>query len=669
MPQSNISYSSVETQRQLRIDRMEKLKGSGQNPFSSVSKRDYTLDEVRQNFSQIQKNESVTLAGRIKSKRMSGKIAFGTIEDESLPTGFQFIFKKDELPEPGNPDQKLTFEDYKELFDEGDYIQATGHLDHSQRGEPSLFVTEYTILTKALRPLPESLEYDNFEERYTNRVVDYKMNTKDENELGIREMMKLKSRYWAIWREEMIKEGFTEVECPIFESVPGGADARPFTTYYNELDQEMYLRISLELPLKKLIAGGFEKVFEIGRIFRNEGASPSHLQEYTQIEWYWCYKDYYDGMKFTAKIYRRIALEMIGKLTQTDYHGNQINWGEWCSQEEADKNGWKLIEGWPAIPYFEAIRYYSGGKVDLEDKTYNELLAIAKENKIEIETGTGYANLMDKIYKKVARPFMINPIFLIQQPVEIEPLAKKDPENPKFVHRFQPVVGGAELGKGFTELNDPIDQFERFKEQQRARDAGDEEAQFMDEEYVKAMELGMPPLAGFGISERLFSFLLGKNIKECVTFPAVRTEEVQSKKKTMVAHSIILDTPEIPSWTKLNTAAHLSASFAARSGKTLIHTEQNTTKDGEVIPMNIRHAIIIKKTDDKFKLLDLKRKAEKKGLKVAVFTEEMMNSTNDNIVSEKQESKNSSQIGYLGVLVFGKKGDVEKLTDNFEMVE
>jgi lysyl-tRNA synthetase class 2 len=781
----NISYSSAETQKKLRLQKLEELKKNGIDPFTSESKRDFSLGFIRfwfdfvhkfdftkvfdgeeedllnldyflqqvlfprtllermedkiqlrytvremgldpdqenhdfdeeyeseiveearnflynlRNITDDQKteylrqylkygedenteedtpdelkitldpNQIVILAGRLKSKRVSGKIAFGTIEDESLPEGFQFIFKKDELTEDvktGN----LSFDDYKKLIDEGDYIQATGKLDYSQRGEPSLFVTEFRILTKALRSLPENISYQDIEYRYINRVADFKLNTVDGQGRSVRDLIRLKNKYWQVWREEMQKEGFLEVECPIFEEIPGGADARPFTTFYNALDQEMYLRIALELPLKKLIAGGFEKVFEIGRIFRNEGVSPQHLQEYTQIEWYWAYTDYNQAMDFISKVYRKIAQEIIGGLIQTDYYGNQINWGAWCSQEVAKRNGWKLVNGWPAIKYFDVIRFYSKGEVDLENKNEKELLTIAKEHGVEIEKGSGYGNILDKIYKKVARPFIQNPIFLYHQPVELEPLAKRDPKEPKFVHRWQIVAGTAELGKAFSELNDPIDQFERFEEQQSARDAGDEEAQFMNKGYVEALEYGLPPLSGFGMSERLLSFMLGKNIKETVTFPHVRSqnkEMVESKsKKTMVAHSVILDTKDVPLWSKMNAVAHLAASLGAREGKKLIWHDHSLTKDGAKIPMNIQHAIMMKKTDTSQSLLELKKKAEAEGLEITCFTKEMRDSNNDEIVKKKQEEKKVEEIEWLGILIFGEKKKVENLTAAFNL--
>ena len=652
----------------------------------------------------LKPKQKITLAGRIKSKRVSGKIAFTTMEDESLPEGFQFVFKQDLLDGASNlieqkinnsTSSSLTFSQFKNLIDEGDYIQASGYLDRSQTGEPSLFVESVKILTKCLRPLPDKLDYENFEERYLNRVVDFKMNTKDETGLSVRDIVRLKQKYWHIWRDEMQKEGFLEVECPVFEKIPGGAEARPFTTFYNELDQEVYLRISLELPLKKLIAGGFERVFEIGRIFRNEGSSPQHLQEYTQIEFYWAYADYTDGMKLVKRIYQRIVQEILGQLKQIDYYGHEVNWGDWCSLATALSNGWGLanneqvwepdltgqskqnippeahkIFGWPIIPYYDVVKFYSNGEVDFRNKSLEDLLQIAKEKGVDIEPGAGIASVMDKIYKKVARPHIHNPIFLALVPVELEPLAKRHPPQPNLTERWQIVAGTAELGKCFSELNDPVDQFERFQQQQAARDAGDEEAQFMDEDYVKALELGTPPMAGFGTSERFLSFLLGKHIKECVTFPHVRTQENKpgKSKTTMVAHVVLWNHPELAEWQKYNTIAHLTASFAAREGKKLILFEHSHTQDGENIPMNIQHAIMIKQTDDLNKLRQLKRLAEQEKLLVTVFTEDMQLTSDDYKVNQLHTQKLSSEIKYLGVLVYGKKSLVEKLTTEFTKI-
>ncbi|MBI4836601.1 MAG: DUF2000 family protein [Candidatus Abawacabacteria bacterium] len=667
-----ISFSSLEAQRQLRVDRLEILKKRGIDPYPVSSKRDYRLAEVKSFFTQEQHpfigdtTQTITLSGRVKSKRLSGKIAFAQIEDESLPTGFQCIFKLDMLT--STEEKVLNFSDLKTLIDEGDYLQVTGYLDRSQTGEPSIFVTAYTVLAKSLRPLPEKMDSES---RFLDRVADFKMNSKDEKGLAGRDIIRMKAKYWQIWREEMAKEGFLEVECPIFESVPGGAEAKPFTTFYNELDQDMYLRISLELPLKKLIAGGFEAVYEIGRIFRNEGSSPQHLQEYTQIEWYIAYKDYAWAMIFTKRVYQRIVQELLGTMTQVDYHGHEINWGEWCDETEAKKNNWELVGGWPKIPYFDAVRYFSQGAIDTEGKSLEGLCNLAKSLGIEdIDPKHGMATVLDKLWKK-ARVNTTHPFFLILPPVELEPLAKRDPAKPHLTQRFQVVAGGAELGKAFSELNDPIDQFGRFSVQQAARDAGNEDAQFMDTKYVEAMEYGMPPMAGFGTSERFVSFLLSKHIRECVTFPHVREQANTSgkAKRTMVAHAVILDTPDVPNWSKLNAAAHLTASLGAREGKKLIYIDHSTTSDGEQIPMNIQHAIMMKSATTKDDLVALKKAAEAQELVVTCFTKEMRESSSDAKVKEWQEAKRLADVDFLGVLVFGEKKQVEALTKQFPLVQ
>jgi lysyl-tRNA synthetase, class II len=663
---NNINTSSIETQRELRIQKLNRLIEQGFNPYPASSKRDFKLKEVKDQFDILKEKYSensvdqITLAGRIKKKRSGGKIGFVTLEDESLPSGFQLVFKSDLLTHEANADNGLSFQDFKETIEESDYIQASGYLDRSSTGEESLFITKYIILTKTIRPLPDKLEYNNLEARYLDRVADYKMNTIDENNLSVRDIVKLKSRYWAIWREEMQQEGFLEVECPIFEHTPGGAEAKPFTTFYNELEQDMYLRIALELPLKKLIAGGFESVYEIGRVFRNESSSPQHLQEYTMVEWYKAYADYNWAAKFVKRVYQRVVKEVLGSMEQVDYYDNTINWGEWCSQEEADKNGWELVGGWPKIKYFDAVRYFSNGEIDTENKTAEELVKMCYENEIaDVRVEDGMATLLDKLWKK-ARVNTVHPFFLILPPVELEPLAKRNEQNPNLTERWQIVAGRAELGKAFSELNDPIDQYNRFSEQQKARDNGNEEAQFMDEGYIKAMEYGMPPMSGFGTSERFISFLLGKHIKECTTFPYVkRDEDEKAKSKTMVAHCIILEEGQ-ELWQKMNIASHLSAAYGARIGKELFHIQQSSSKDGIKINMNTTHAIVNKSVSSSLNLWAIKEKADAKGLVVEMFTQDMQNSSDDRKVDYAHSQKKALDIKLLGILVYGKKSDVEE---------
>lgn len=662
---SNINTSTVEYQRNTRIVKLRAIRGVGQQPYAVTSHRDYTLSSVKELFADMSMPDTkVTLTGRIKVIRMSGKIAFFVIEDESLPEGFQLILKKDVLPDESFANS-FSFEGLKLFLDEGDYVQASGKLEISMRGEPSMMVSSITILTKALRPLPNELDYDNLEERYTNRVVDYKMNTIDEKGLSVRDIVRLKAKYWDIWRDEMKKEGFTSIENPIFEHIPGGAEAKPFITKYNELGQDMFMRISLELPLKKLIAGGFESVYEIGRQFRNESSSPMHLQEYTQIEWYKAYTDFNWAATFTKRVYQRIVLELLGTLTQTDYYENKINWDNWCSQEEADKHGWELESGWPKITFYDAVRHFSNGEIDVEGKSAEELVDLCVGQEItdaSVELGMGA--LLDKLWKK-ARVNTTNPFFLVLPPVELEPLAKRDEKRPELVQRWQVVAGRAEHGKAFSELNDPLDQIERFEVQQEARDNGNEEAQFMDMEYVRAMELGMPPMSGFGVSERLFSSILSKHIRECSTFPYVKKiEEDNGKIRTMVAHTVLLGDESIPLWSKSNTLVHLGTSMASRVTD-LVGVDSTTSKDGTTLVNNIQHAIVNFTTNSDKVMHDYYLKAKNLGYKVSIFTEDMRNSTTDDQVEMSHSKKSYKDIKILGIMTFGKKSDIEQLAEEF----
>jgi len=297
-----------------------------------------------------------------------------------------------------------------------------------------------------------------------------------------------------------------EVQMPVLESVPGGAEAEPFITHHNTLSRDFYLRISLELPLKKMLVAGYEKVFEIGRIFRNEGISSEHLQDYTQIEFYWAYANFEQLMDFTREMCQYVIKETFGAL-KSKYQGKEINWGG----------------EWPKLDYFELFKKYTG--IDLNKTTEKKLRDYADKNKIDYEKFAGKGRLIDLIFKKTIRTkpeISMQPSFLINQPIEIEPLAKKVPGKDNVVQRMQIMACGTELGKGFGELNDPIDQRARFEAQMKLREAGDSEAQILDEDYLTAMEYGMPPNAGFGASERLFSILADKPVRETVIFPPMK---------------------------------------------------------------------------------------------------------------------------------------------------
>ena len=455
----------------------------------------------------LTKDSQVTLAGRLKVKRGSGKIAFGVLEDESFPSGFQCIFKSD-LTTGSDEQGYLSFDDFKTLVDDGDYLEVYGNLDYSKRGEPSLFVERFKILTKALRPLPDAL--DDVETKYRARYIDMKMNPE------VRQMFRAKSRFWSSAREYLVSHDFLEVQAPTLEHTTGGAEAAAFETHHNALDEDFYLRISSELHLKRYIVGGFEKVFDIDKNFRNEGIDDEHLQEYTQLEFYWAYASFNDLLKFAEGLFKHIVLQSFGTL-QLTYKEQTADW-----------------EGrFKRMSYFEFVEHYAGIKL-AEYDTVEKLRRLADSLKLHYEDSAGYGRLVDLIYKKTARPKCTEPTWLTDIPVELSPLAKRDPQNPRNTLRCQLIANGSELCNGYAELNDPLDQLARFEEQQALRAGGDDEAMMLDTDFVEALEIGMPPTVGFGFSERLFSVLSNKSIRETTPFPLVKRKGDRTKKDPSV---------------------------------------------------------------------------------------------------------------------------------------
>ena len=471
-----------------RLKKKERLESLGFSSYPAESKRTHGVDDVLKNFEPFLREEKkVFIVGRIKAVRNQGGVIFSNLEDE---TGkLQIIIKKDLLSH---------FSLIEECLDIGDIIEIHGIPFVTKRGEKSIVAHEMRWLTKSLRPIPsEWYGIEDVELRLRKRYLDILVN-KDIKELFIK-----KSNFWDAARKYMKKSGFLEVETSILESIPGGADAEPFVTHHNALDVDFYLRISLELPLKRLLVAGYEKVVEIGRVFRNEGIDHEHLQDYTQLEFYSAYEDYRGLMRFVEKMYKYIIKETLHTFTHS-YRGNTISWDS----------------RWPKIEYYQIFKDLVG--LDLKKATREELLEEARRRKFDAASNLGRGRLIDLLYKKVVRHTLISPVFLVNPPSDIEPLAKRMKKSSDRVERFQVVAGGTELGKGFSENNDPIDQRERFKEQMSLRELGDPEAQRLDEDFLEALEYGMPPAAGYGFSERLFSVLMDKPVRESVIFPLMR---------------------------------------------------------------------------------------------------------------------------------------------------
>lgn len=477
-----------------RRKKLTRLKDAGIDPYPITAKRTMSAAAAKKGFRGFSLlRKKVWIAGRIRGLRDQGGLIFLDVEDES--GRIQAVLKKATLKD---------FKLLKDTLDVGDFLSVGGSLFKTNKGEISVEAREAVILSKSLRPLPsEHFGLEEMETRLRQRYLDLLVNPEN------REMFRKKTVFWETFRSAMKEAGFLDVELPVLESVPGGAEAEPFKTHHNALDTDFYLRISLELPLKKLLVGGFEKVFEIGRIFRNEGIDKEHLQDYTQLEFYWAYADYVELMKFVENLYKRVVKATTGTLL-TAHEGEKIDWSK----------------KWKTVDYVEAFK--KATKTDPLEASRDELLHLAKELNLKPEANSSKGRLIDIIFKKTVRPTLIQPSFLIDPPIEIEPLAKRSRKDPRRVERFQIVAGGTELGKGFSELNDPLDQRERFEEQEKARAAGDTEAQHLDEDYIEAMEYGMPPAAGFGVSERLFAVLMDKPVRETVFFPLMRKKDANS---------------------------------------------------------------------------------------------------------------------------------------------
>jgi lysyl-tRNA synthetase, class II len=481
--------------RDERLRKLEELRGLGVNPYPATSKRTHYNNEVQSNFDNLQDTQ-VTVVGRIVSIRKFGKIAFIVIKDN---TGKLQLFWKDNQQEsPNYSNSEISISDIR-LLDSGDFIECSGTVIKTQTGEVSVEVNTIRLLTKSLRGMPTEQEgFTNKEERMRRRYVDMAVND------VIRQRLIRRSKFWQSTRDFLNQNGFSEINIPVLEHTTGGADANPFITHMDALDQDFYLRISHELPLKRLLGGGFEKVYDIGPRFRNENYSDEHLPEHVAMEWYWAYADWRDGMRFMTDMYRYVAQETFGKLIFK------------VGNFDVD-----LSKDWQEWDYADVINKHYG--IDVFNCTIDQVKGALAANKLEVEKADNLARGIDKLWKNI-RKEITGPVWLINTPTFISPLSKTNPDNPNTVQRFQPIIGGSELGNGFSELNDPIDQFERFVEQQNMRDAGDEEAMMLDIDFVEMLEYGMPPACGWGWSERVFWVLEGVTAREGVPFPQLRHE-------------------------------------------------------------------------------------------------------------------------------------------------
>lgn len=481
------------SQRKIRIDKIKKLRKMGIDPYPSKVKKDYSNRQVIDNYDKYKGNK-VRLTGRIMSWREHGHLIFGDIADES---GTIQLYIKDEVIE--DTDVKagnIGWKDF-DLLDIGDFVQATGEITKTKSGEISILVEKLVLASKTIRPLPEKWHgLKDDEIRFRRRYLDMTMNPE------VRELMKRRSKFWQAHRDFLNAQGFTEINIPVLEHVPGGGDATPFVTHMNAIDQDFYLRISHELPLKRLIGGGFEKVYDIGPRFRNEGLSDEHLPEHVAMEFYWAYANWEDGMELVKDLLNHVISEMYDGRQKFNIRGHEVDFAKW-----------------EKIDFGEIIGDHFG--IDIYNPDLKKIEKELEKAGVEIDFTLNIPRGVDNLWK-VIRKDVSGPAFLINHPIYLSPLQKPSIHNPDMVERFQPIIAGSELGNGWSEVNDPIDQFERFSEQQRMRDSGDDEAQWLDVDYVEMLEYGMPPTFGFGHSERDFWFLEDVTAREGVPFPQLK---------------------------------------------------------------------------------------------------------------------------------------------------
>ena len=662
------------TLKELRDERLRKLgelKKLGINPYPAQSRRTHKLAQIVDEFDALA-GQQVSVVGRILNIRKFGKIAFVVVKDASGT--LQLFLSADKVADLDTASSRLGFAQLP-LLDVGDFIQASGEVIKTKTDEISVEVHELRLLTKSLRPMPTAHDgFTNKEERLRRRYIDMNVN-RDVYDRFVR-----RSTFWQATRQYLIDHGFLEVNIPVLEHTTGGADANPFVTHMDALDQDFYLRISHELPLKRLLGAGYEKVFDIGPRFRNENYSDEHLPEHVAMEFYWAYADWQDGIAFMTDLMRFVLQKTFGTL-----------------QFKLGKFDIDLAKDWEQWDYAETIQKRYG--LDIFNCSLEDVQKALAANGLEVEQAENKARGIDKLWKNI-RKDVAGPVWLINTPRFISPLAKTNPDRPETTQRFQAVIAGSELTNDFSELNDPLDQLHRFVEQQNMRDAGDDEAMMLDIDFVEMLEYGMPPACGFAYSERLFWVFEGVPAREGVPFPQLR-HEIDGVTKSIypelrfeagslaAAHrraNIISPTSErarednrlqyqmavvlnkqIETGRAMNAAAHAVSGLVGTLGNSAqLDYLEYRDKSGELDAAISHHPTVILRAADSKELLKAYRKARALDLLNNVFIETMT------IGSSQEElqilaGKNIDELQFWGLVLFGKTDDVRKVTKDFQL--
>ena len=500
-----------------RRESLQQLRDMGINPYPAAEYPTNAFStDIKNEFKDDEEPRQVCIAGRMMSRRVMGKASFVELQDSK--GRIQVYVTRDDICPDENKDMYNVV--FKKLLDIGDFIGIRGFVFRTQMGEISVHAQEITLLSKSLKPLPivkykDGVAYDKFDDpelRYRQRYVDLVVNE------GVKETFEKRAIVTRTLRNILDRNGYTEVETPVLQTIAGGASARPFITHFNALDTDMYMRIATELYLKRLIVGGFEGVYEIGKNFRNEGMDKTHNPEFTCMEIYVAYKDYIWMMEFVEKMLAKVSMAVNG-TTKVKIGENEVDFGG----------------EYRRLPILDAIKEYAG--VDVSGMDEDELRATCKKLNVEVEPSMGKGKLIDAIFGEFAEKNLIQPTFIIDYPVEMSPLTKRHRNNPALTERFELFVCGKELANAYSELNDPIDQLERFEEQARLKSKGDDEAMFIDFDFVRALEYGMPPTSGLGMGiDRLTMFMTGQTaIQDVLFFPQMKPEKIVKTEKSETA--------------------------------------------------------------------------------------------------------------------------------------
>ncbi len=644
--------------REEQLEKIAQLKKLGVDPYPAQSGRNTAIAAIVAN-SDEKMGATVCIAGRLVSQREHGKIQFLDIDDEG--TSLQVIVHDDAL-HADYPHGHLGFGDLS-LLTRGDVVEVAGEVTRSESDELSVLATYVRVLTKVVRPLPDKLE--DKETRLRRRYLDMAVNSE------VRERFVRRSKFWQATRDFLNNEGFVEVNIPVLEQTTGGADANPFVTHMDALDQDFYLRISHELPLKRLIGAGFTKVYDIGPRFRNENYTDEHLPEHVAMEWYWAYADWEQGMQLTQDMVRFIADRTWGTRTFTLMSGEQLDLGP---------DG----EDWPRVDFVQLIQDVYG--LDVHTCSLEDAVTKLKEVGGEVEKIDNRSRVIDKLWK-LERVKIVGPAFLVNVPDFLQPLAKLQQADGRLTEQFNLMLGGTEACKAYSELNDPQDQLRRFVAQQKMRDAGDDEAMMLDIDYVEMLEYGMPPACGYGNSERLFWMLEGVTAREGVVFPQLRHEVDATTKEAypevfgpegLIAQAgeraqdftkriVAVVNKELEPWQVANAVGHMSAQLGYTMAKGEFDSgEYFLTKDSHELPRNSQYPILIKRASHK-DLHKLYRKAKETHVRIHVFIREMIETTNDAEIVESLKQKPFEEVEIYGVALFGDNDAVNAITKHFQL--